>query len=117
MGAWPGNCDGVAIAGVVSIAMPFWNSLLPIALFYVVFSIGWAIASPVEDALVADMAPADLHGTVLGAKEPAAGIGAAMGQLTGGYIYEYWAQEMAFVRNGVLLLITSALAILWFRKP
>ena len=105
---------GVAIAGVVSIAMPFWNSLLPIAMFYILFSIGWAMARPAEDALVADMAPAELRGTVLGAKEAAAGIGAAMGPLAGGYIYEYWAQEMAFVSNGVLLLLTSFLAMLWF---
>ncbi|MFT5610180.1 MAG: MFS family permease [Arenicella sp.] len=105
LGKWSDRWDrgpviatGVAIAGLVSIAMPFWNSLLPIALFYVMFSIGWPMASPTEDALVADMAPADLRGTVLGAKEAAAGIGAAMGPLVGGYIYEYWAQEMAFVR-------------------
>ncbi|MFT5137052.1 MAG: DHA1 family multidrug resistance protein-like MFS transporter, partial [Arenicella sp.] len=35
-GRGPVIATGVAIAGVVSIAMPFWNSLLPIALFYVV---------------------------------------------------------------------------------
>lgn len=115
-GRGPVIAAGVAVAGVVSIAMPFWGSLLPIAFFYILFSVGWAMASPAEDALVADLAPARLRGTVLGAKEAAAGIGAACGPLAGGYIYEYWAQEMAFVSNGVLLLVTSMLALLWFNK-
>lgn len=115
-GRGPVIAIGVAVAGVVSIALPFWNSLLPIALFYILFSVGWAMASPAQDALVADMAPAELRGTVLGAKEAAAGIGAAIGPLAGGYIYEYWAQEMAFVSNGIVLLLTSILAILWFSQ-
>jgi len=107
---------GVALAGCISIALPFWNSLILIALSYILFSVGWAMASPAEEALVADMAPAQLRGTIMGAKEAASGIGAAFGPLAGGYIYEYWAQEMAFVSNGVLLLITSLLAIIWFHN-
>ena len=100
----------------MSIALPYWESLILIALSYILFSVGWATASPAEDALVADMAPPKLRGTVLGVKEAAAGVGAALGPLAGGYIYEYWAQEMAFVVNGVLLLLTAILALLWFKR-
>ena len=107
---------GVALAGVVSISLPFWPSLLMVAASYILFSVGWAMASPAEDALVADMAPPQLRGTILGAKEAAAGVGAAIGPLAGGFIYEYWAQEMSFVLNGILLLITSILALMWFKK-
>ena len=107
---------GIALAGCVSIALPYLGSLILIAISYILFSIGWATASPAEDALVADMAPQRLRGTVLGAREAAAGVGAALGPLAGGFIYEYWAQEMAFVVNGVLLLVTSILALFWFRK-
>ena len=107
---------GIALAGCVSIALPYWDSLILIATSYIIFAIGWAIASPAEDALVADIAPEKLRGTVFGAKEAAAGVGAALGPLAGGYIYEFWAQEMAFVVNGVLLLLTAGLALLWFRK-
>jgi predicted MFS family arabinose efflux permease len=52
---------------------------------------------------------------VIGAKELAAGIGAALGPLVGGYIYDNWTHELAFVINGLLLLVTSALALIWFR--
>ena len=115
-GRGPVIAVGIALAGVVSIVLPFWGSLVLVAISYILFSVGWAMASPAEDALVADIAPPHLRGTVIGAKEAAAGIGAALGPLAGGYIYEYWAQEMAFVLNGVLLLVTSTLALRWFRK-
>jgi len=107
---------GVAFAGVVSISMPFWPSIIMVALAYILFSVGWAMASPAEDALVADLAPDTLRGTVIGAKEAAAGIGAACGPLVGGYIYDNWAQHMAFVVNGVLLLCASLLVIYWFGR-
>ncbi len=107
---------GIAFAGLVSLALPFWPMLLLVGVSYILFSVGWALASPAEDALVADLAPAAVRGSVLGAKEAAAGVGAALGPLAGGYIYENWAQEMAFVVNGCLLLVTSGLALIWFRR-
>ena len=106
---------GVAFAGFVSMTLPFWPSILMVAASYILFSVGWAMASPAQDALVADLAPDGLRGTVLGTKEAAAGVGAACGPLIGGYLYDNWSQEMAFVVNGVLLLTTAGLALLWFR--
>lgn len=105
---------GCVLSGLGSIALPQWSSLILVALTYIFFSIGWAMASPAEDALVADLAPERIRGTVLGAKEAAAGVGAACGPLVGGYIYQYWAQEMAFITNGALLFMTAALAFFWF---
>jgi DHA1 family multidrug resistance protein-like MFS transporter len=114
-GRAPVIATGVAFAGVVSMTLPFWPSILLIAASYILFSVGWAMASPAEEALVADLAPPELRGSVIGAKELAAGIGAALGPLVGGYIYDNWTHELAFVINGLLLLVTSALALLWFR--
>mgnify|MGYP005991546197 CR=1 FL=1 len=105
---------GVAFAGVVSIALPFFSSIIFVALAYILFSVGWAMASPAEDALVADMAPDRLRGTVIGAKEAAAGIGAACGPMLGGYIYDHWQHHVVFMVNGVLLLITAILVCWWF---
>lgn len=106
---------GISFAGLVSIALPFWPSIVLVALSYILFSVGWAMASPAEDALVADLAPDALRGTVMGTKEGAAGVGAALGPLVGGYIYEHWAQSAAFVVNGLLLWLTALLVLLWFR--
>ncbi|NND82280.1 MAG: MFS transporter [Gammaproteobacteria bacterium] len=107
---------GVAFSGLVSMSLPFWPSIVLVALAYILFSVGWAMSSPAEDALVADMAPDALRGTIIGAKEAFAGIGAASGPLVGGFIYEHWSQTMAFVLNGMLLLVVSGLALLWFGR-
>ncbi|MEM1435269.1 MAG: MFS transporter [Pseudomonadota bacterium] len=108
---------GVTLAGLVSMALPFWPTIVLVAASYILFAVGWAMASPAEDALIADLAPDALRGTVIGAKEAAAGVGAAMGPLAGGYLYEHVAQPIAFVTNGLLLWLTAALVLAWFRRP
>jgi MFS family permease len=105
---------GTFSAGLVSIALPFWPTIWLIAASYIFFSVGWAMAGPAEDALVADLAPEHARGTILGIKEAAAGAGAALGPLAGGYVFEYWSSELTFVLNGGLLLATAILVVFWF---
>ena len=107
---------GILFAGCVSVALPFWSSLVLVAASYILFAFGWAMADPVIDALVADLSPADYRGRIMGALEAFAGIGAALGPVIGGYIYDTWAAEAAFVLNGVTLIFTAALAYVWFRN-
>jgi MFS family permease len=107
---------GVTFAGLVSISLPFFPSIILVAMAYIFFSMGWAMASPAQDALVADMAPETLRGTIIGAKEAAAGVGAACGPMVGGLIYDNWAHEAAFVVNGILLLFAAGLAYWWFAE-
>jgi MFS family permease len=64
---------------------------------------------------VVDLAPPRSEGRVIGAKEAAAGAGAALGPLTGGYIYEQFDPVWAFTLNGLLLLCTALLVLAWFR--
>ena len=105
---------GVAFAGIISISLPFFTSIIFVATAYIFFAMGWAMASPAEDALVADMAPDALRGTIIGAQEAAAGIGAACGPLLGGYIYDNWEHHVVFIVNGILLIIAAILAYWWF---
>ena len=107
---------GVALAGLVSGGLPWMPNIWFVALLYILFAVGWATASPAEDALVSDLADKDQRGRVIGAKEAAAGFGAALGPLVGGMIYEYITQEATFIINGLLLLITSGLTLYWFRS-
>ena len=107
---------GVSFAGLVSILLPLWSSMVMVAMFYILFAVGWAMASPAVEALIADLAPAHQRGSVIGLKEGVAGVGAALGPLCGGYLYDNFANELAFVLNGAMLLLTAALALLWFRQ-
>lgn len=105
---------GIAAAGMVSLLLPWVPDMLWIALLYTLFAAGWATANPAEDALLGDMTDAHNRGRIFGYKEAAAGVGAAFGPLTGGFIYEYLAAEMSFVANGVLLLLAALLVWRWF---
>jgi MFS family permease len=107
---------GIATAGTVSLLLPWVPGILWIALLYTLFAAGWATANPAEDALLGDMTDMHNRGRIFGYKEAAAGVGAAFGPLTGGLIYEYLAAEMAFVTNGVLLMLAALLVWRWFGR-
>jgi MFS family permease len=64
--------------------------------------------------MVSDLATAANRGRVMGAREAAAGIGAAIGPLVGGFIYDHLAHWVAFIANGVLLGCAALLVLLWF---
>jgi hypothetical protein len=55
---------GIAIAGCLSISLPYWQSLYFIAVSCVLFSTGWAMASPAEDSLVNNISSTHLRGTL-----------------------------------------------------
>jgi DHA1 family multidrug resistance protein-like MFS transporter len=107
---------GIAAAALVSAALPWLPHILFVAVLYTLFSAGWAMASPNEDALLTDMTDDYTRGRIFGYREAAAGIGAALGPLAGGALYEYVAVELAFVANGGLLLVTAFLVWTWFQQ-
>ena len=115
-GRAPLIATGIAMAGVVSLLLPWMPEIIWVAVVYTLFAAGWATASPAEDALLGDMTEESNRGRIFGYKEAAAGVGAAFGPLTGGVIYEYLAAELAFAVNGVLLIVTATLVWHWFGR-
>ena len=105
---------GFLLAALVSIALPWLPGILWVAVAYTLSAVGRTFSLPAEDAMVADAAPAADRGRIMGLKETAAAFGAALGPPVGGWVYEYWAPELAFVINGLLLLMTVLLVIWWF---
>ncbi|NKB99110.1 MAG: MFS transporter [Pseudomonadales bacterium] len=117
LGRGPIIAVGIAFAAAVSMALPFWPSVVLVGASYILFSIGWAMASPAVSALVADLAPDAARGRIIGFQEGAAGLGAALGPLVGGVLYEYVAPTAAFVLNGGILFGAALLAWFWFAEP
>ncbi|MEM7100950.1 MAG: MFS transporter [Pseudomonadota bacterium] len=105
---------GVLFAGVVSAALPFWSNLWMVAASYILFAVGWAMADPAIDALVADLAQPEHRGRVIGELELVSAVGAATGPVVGGWLYDHVAPEWAFIGNGLILLCACGLAVLWF---
>lgn len=109
---------GFATAALVSLALPWLPAIIWVAVAYTLSAVGRACSLPAEDAMVADASPEPERGRIMGLKETAAAFGAALGPPVGGWVYEYWAPEYAFVTNGLLLLLTVCLVSRWFKaKP
>jgi MFS family permease len=105
---------GFAVAGLVSLALPWLPGILWVAVAYTLSAVGRTLSMPAEDAMVGDAAPEQDRGRILGLKETAAAFGAALGPPAGGLVYERAAPELAFVMNGVLLAVTALLVLWWF---
>lgn len=116
VGRTPMIALGVSCAALVSLLLPWLSDIVWVAACYTLFAAGWALAGPAEDALVGDLSSDLDRGRVFGFKEAAASAGAALGPLVGGAIYDHWRPELAFVTNGLLLLVTAALVTGWLQR-
>jgi MFS family permease len=116
VGRTPMIALGVSCAALVSLLLPWLSGIVWVAACYTLFAAGWALAGPAEDALVGDLSSDLDRGRVFGFKEAAASAGAALGPLVGGAIYDHWRPELAFVTNGLLLLVTAALVTGWLQR-
>ena len=107
---------GFASAALVSLTLPWLPGILWVTFMYTLSAAGRSMSLPAEDALVGDLAPDSHRGRVVGFKEAAAALGAALGPPAGGWVYEYVAPELAFVMNGLLLLVAVGLVWVWFGR-
>ncbi len=105
---------GFVSAALVSMALPWLPGIFWVAVAYTLSAVGRTFSMPAEDAMVADAAPEAIRGSIMGLKETAGALGAALGPPIGGWVYEYWAPELSFVMNGLLLLLAGGLVGWWF---
>jgi MFS family permease len=105
---------GIIIAAFVSGGLPWLPHIFWVAVMYTLSAVGWAMANPAQDALLGSMTDETNRGRMFGYKEAAASVGAALGPLAGGAIYDYWRPEYAFLTNGAVLIATAGLFWVWF---
>ncbi len=81
-------------------------------------AIGLVAAAPAEEALVADLTGSDVRGASYGLYTFAASLGATVGPLIGGWLYDTMGQAAPFYLNGVVLLAgTAAVWVLLGKRP
>ncbi|MEM7003855.1 MAG: MFS transporter [Pseudomonadota bacterium] len=105
---------GVTAAALVMASMPMLPALSLVAASYIFFACGWAVASPALEGMTASFANTHNRGRVMGAKEAASGVGAAVGPLLGGALYEYVSVVSAFWLNGLVLILAAAMTLYFF---
>jgi len=105
------------VSGLATLAVPFVQSLWPLALLWVFEAAAFAAAVPAEEALVVDISGDERQGTALGYYTAAAGLGGVIGPLLGGWLYDRFAALGAFGISALLMVIGAVLIWLLVREP
>lgn len=107
---------GLFFAGGVSMLLPLVPSLIWLAVLYALTSVGWAMADPAEAAMVADLSGDEMRGTGYGWYDFAGTLGASLGPLAGGWLYDSIGREIPFYANGVILIFSAAWVLVFLRS-
>jgi DHA1 family multidrug resistance protein-like MFS transporter len=101
---------GAAIAAIVYLVIPLIHSYWWLVLVYTGSAVGWALIEPARKAFVANHGDSGNIAKNFGISEFAFGIGATLGPLAGGYLYDKFDFSMpliatTFVLAAVVLLV------------
>lgn len=107
---------GLIVSGIVSFGISYSAGIIVLVILWVVESIGSVIASPAEEAFVADIAGENNRGSAYGLYLLAGSLGASIGPVAGGWLYDYAGHSVPFILNGVILLFNALLVIILFRN-
>jgi len=102
---------GLLAAAVTSLAIPSAGSMLLIALAWAIEAACFSAATPAVKALVADHSGAEVRGTGYGLYTLASGLGATIGPLLGGWVYDTWGHAMPFYLNACMLVVGASLVL------
>ncbi|HIG42806.1 MAG: MFS transporter [bacterium] len=101
---------GMLIAGCLYLTMPLAKGFWSLVLIYSISVIGWSLIEPTRKSLTAGAAPPGATARTFGFAEMAFGVGATIGPLIGGYLYDNVSQTSPFIFNSLLILGTALLS-------
>jgi len=102
---------GMAVAAASSLLLPRLATLVALAALQVIQALSSAASSPALQSLVADLTGDDRRGRAYGVYALAGGLGATVGPLVGGWLYESVSPAAPFYANGIVLAIS--MLVLW----
>jgi MFS family permease len=102
---------------IATLAIPFVQSLWPIALLWAFEAAAFAAAIPAEEALVVDISGGERMGVALGFYTAAAGLGAVIGPLLGGWLFDRFSAMSVFGTAALLMALGVVLILLFVREP
>ena len=100
----------LSIPGLLYLFLVHLDLFVSFVVFYTIATVAWAAFDPARKSLAAEFSAERTRGRVFGVVELYYGIGASMGPIVGGYIYDTGGAALAFYGNGALLLATTLLA-------
>jgi DHA1 family multidrug resistance protein-like MFS transporter len=102
---------GLVVSGIVSLGLAHIYSIKLLVALWVLEAVGIVMASPAQEALVADIAGKDSRGSAYGIYLFSASLGAVIGPLIGGWLYDFYGHTVPFYMNGIILLINALMVI------
>jgi len=100
---------GLLIGALASALIPHLRSLIPLTILWMVESLGYTASLPAERAFVADIAGQDRRGTSYGLYTFAYFLGATLGPLIGGWLYDNVQPALPFYLNTAVLALGALL--------
>jgi DHA1 family multidrug resistance protein-like MFS transporter len=117
IGRRPPLIGALLVGAVATLAVPFVRSLWPLAVLWVLEAAAFAAAVPAEEALVVDLAGNEKLGMTMGLYTAAAGLGAVIGPLLGGWLFERFNALSVFGTAALLLALGAGSIVLFVREP
>ena len=108
---------GLTASGLVSLFMPGLPAMSWLVALWALEALGWAIAAPAQEALVADLTARETRGTAYGLYSFASSLGATFGPLVGGWLYDAVGHAVPFYLNGLVLFFGAIWVLALLSKP
>lgn len=107
---------GLIGSGIVSLGFTHMYSIEVLVILWVLESIGAVMASPAEEAFVSDIVGKDIRGSAYGLYLFISSLGAVIGPLIGGWLYDSFGHAIPFYLNGIILLSDALLVLILFKN-
>jgi MFS family permease len=108
---------GLLVSGAVTLSIPHAPSLWLLALLWAVEALAFTASVPAQESLVADLGGSDRQGESFGLYTFASGLGAVVGPLLGGWLYDQVGQTAPFYFAASLVFAGAVLILLLIREP
>lgn len=108
---------GLGVSAATMFILPKLTSILGLAILWSLLALCFAAGDPAEQALVAELTGGDQHGRAYGFYVMASDVGAALGPLGGGWLYDSVSTSAPFIATGAILAICGLILLLFLSIP
>jgi MFS family permease len=108
---------GLVVSAVTMFILPSLTGFLGLAVLWSLLALCFAAGDPAEQALVADLTGGDQRGRAYGLYVMASDIGAALGPLGGGWLYDRFDPSTPFLATGFILALCALLLLIFLQLP
>ncbi len=108
---------GLLVGALASALIPHLRGIVPLIILWAAESLGYTASIPAERAFVADIAGEDIRGVSYGLYTFAYFLGAALGPLAGGWLYDNAGHAIPFYLNTAVLIVGALLVAAVLREP